>query len=66
MTQPASCTRCGHPGSEHGREPDLILGVVGSKRELCLECPGYVFDTEVGEVDGYPRGKAWHRFKEAE
>ena len=25
------------------------------KRELCLECPGYV-------DPGYPNGKAWHRF----
>lgn len=28
-----------------------------SKREVCLMCPGFA-------EPGYPKGEAWHRFKE--
>ena len=45
---------CGHLYSEHGQEQRLYE--CDSKREVCLSCPGY-------EDPGYPRGRAWHRFK---
>ena len=54
--------RCGHPKSEHVQHRDMVVGV-DDKRELCLECPGYVLETDGGEIDGYPVGKAWHRFR---
>ncbi len=50
---------CGHDGREHGRERDLY--VTYSKREVCLQCPGYVLADEA--TTGYPNGQAWHRFK---
>jgi hypothetical protein len=51
---------CDHKRSEHGRECDFYDTY--SRRELCLMCPGYERDDG---GSGYPRGKAWHRFKEA-
>ena len=57
---------CGHPRSQHGRHEDVVSGVLDDRRELCMECPGYVLELEDGsEIDGYPRGAAWHRFREA-
>ena len=50
-----SCGLCGHPEDQHGQEQSLC-NVPGSKREVCLFCPGH-------EEPGYPRGEAWHRFK---
>ena len=58
------CARCGHDGQEHGRECDMTV-TAESKRELCLLCPGYMIEIGGIEVDGYPHGKAWHRFREA-
>ena len=58
-----ACVVCGHPDMEHGQEREFFLGV-DSKRELCLGCPGYVVIRGGYEVDGYPIGKAWHRFRD--
>ena len=49
-----NCAICGHEGSQHGQE-STFYECGGSKREVCLECPGY-------EEPGYPKGAAWHRF----
>ena len=49
---------CGHSKHQHYQHSDVVSGHFRDKRELCLECPGY-------EDPGYPRGKAWHRFKAA-
>ena len=55
--------RCGHPRSEHGRHGEMVMGSPGDRREVCLECPGYTLIRNGIEDDGYPNGKAWHRFK---
>ena len=52
----AECA-CGHDQTQHGQE--RVLYESDSRREVCLECNGY-------ECPGYPRGKAWHRFKAVE
>lgn len=52
----ARLCRCGHAADQHGQER-AVYEADNSKREVCLECPGY-------EEPGYPRGRAWHRFKE--
>ena len=49
------CALCGHERQRHAKEADLHD--YGSQRELCVICPGY-------ECPGYPKGKAWHRFRE--
>ena len=49
---------CGHPINQHGQER-TFYECDGSKREVCLECPGY-------EEPGYPKGEAWHRFRKME
>ena len=54
------CQTCGHPRGEHGQERKFY-DCGGSRRELCLLCPGYVMADEV--TTGYPRGEAWHRYK---
>ncbi len=46
---------CEHPRPDHGQER-AFYECDDSKREVCMLCPGY-------EEPGYPRGKAWHRFK---
>ena len=51
-----SCT-CGHPKDQHGQERKFY-DCDDSKREVCLECPGY-------EEPGYPNGAAWHRYQPA-
>ena len=51
------CIICDHPEDQHGRECDMGFGA-DSHREVCLCCPGF-------EDPGYPRGKAWHRYKPA-
>ena len=48
------CARCEHERQHHYKEADLHP--YGSNRELCVVCPGY-------ECPGYPKGKAWHRFR---
>ena len=50
---PEQC--CEHAQAEHGQERDFVPSC-GSKKELCLQCPGY-------EEPGHPNGKAWHRWK---
>lgn len=45
---------CGHAKDQHGQERAFYESD-DSKREVCLECPGY-------EEPGYPNGKAWHRY----
>ena len=58
------CARCGHDRREHGRDIDLVVGGE-TKREFCMQCPDYVVEDEHGrETDGYPHGRAWHRFQE--
>ena len=54
MSDPEALCKCGHESREHGQERALYGG--WSMREVCLMCPGY-------EEPGYPRGKAWHRFR---
>lgn len=46
---------CGHGRDDHGQERGFYE-CDNSRREVCLACPGF-------ECPGYPRGKAWHRFK---
>lgn len=50
---------CGHGERDHGQER-AFYECDNSKREVCLMCPGYEYDDG---TSGYPRGKAWHRFK---
>ena len=57
-----TCKLCGHVSEEHGREREFDF--VDSKRELCRLCPGYTFETDEISVTGYPKGMAWHRFRE--
>ena len=57
-----TCAACSHPEVEHGQERFLDVGT-DSKREPCLLCPGYVVVRGGIEVDGYPSGQAWHRFR---
>lgn len=47
------------------RHEQAVLDI-SDKRELCLRCDGYmiVINDDGDEVDGYPNGKAWHRFRE--
>ena len=52
------CLICGHSKSEHAQERQ-VLADSDSKREFCCMCNGY-------EEPGYPRGKAWHRFRDVE
>ena len=59
------CAVCGHPKAEHGKERDLFPDT-DSKRELCMECPGYTMIVGAYEVNGYPNGQAWHRFRQLE
>ena len=59
---PDPTCKCGHGRREHGQERDFYE-CDGSRREVCLACPGYVMADEV--TTGYPNGKAWHRFKAA-
>ena len=42
----------------------MVMNVHKDQREVCLECPGYTVIRNGIEDDGYPNGKAWHRFKE--
>ena len=55
MKLEAQCAVCKHPESEHGQERQF-LQPTDSMREFCCLCDGY-------EEQGYPNGKAWHRFK---
>ena len=43
----------------------MVMNVHNDQREVCLMCPGYTMIRNGIEDDGYPKGKAWHRFKEA-
>ena len=54
MTLEQVCQECEHEQDEHGQERALYD--TDSRREVCLQCPGW-------EDPGYPRGKAWHRFR---
>ena len=56
--------RCGHSKSQHGKHEQMVLGAYRDRREVCLKCPGYTLIRNGFEDDGYPNGKAWHRFKE--
>ena len=61
------CSICLHDERQHVRHEEAVAGV-SDKRELCLRCPGYVLvvSEDGDEVEGYPDGQAWHRFKEME
>ena len=55
---------CGHSCSQHGRYEDVVSGVFDDRRELCMECPGYVVEVAGVDEDGYYHGgQAWHQFK---
>ena len=58
-----TCAVCGHPYTDHGRHQDFV-DCGEDKHELCLLCPGYTVMRGDYEVDGYPNGKAWHRFRD--